>query len=194
MAEQESIVPFPASDRRYRAEVSGDRVIAKAADLGKLLARIKSGAPLRPLKIVRGWNLSYAVMAAWMLLNIVDQFHTLSCQRTARAWDGQMVLLGINVAALFAICMATRSSLMVSVDGIEMRSWFVRQPYRFSDMIGGFELLQRRYLPGFDVVFRLAPSAPATIGAPTKLVRVIKFDAITDSEFLEFLKIYKGKS
>jgi hypothetical protein len=195
MAEQEAIVPHQTSDRRRRAEASDGAIIAKAADVRKLLARIKSRAPLRPVKIMRGWALSYGLMAACMSLNILNQSHVIWYQRgMARALNGHIFLLSVDFIALFGICITTRSSLTVSMEGIEMRSWFVRRQYRFSDMVGGFELLQRRYLPGFDIVFRLPPYEPSMIDAPTRRVRVMEFDDLTDSDFLEFLCIYKKNS
>jgi hypothetical protein len=101
---------------------------------------------------------------------------------------GHWVFGGLTIAylaALAGLCSQLSARLTLFPDRVELRRRFKTQIFRFADIDGPFVLSQRRFMPGFDILFQRRDHSVAE--------RVGVLDAIED-ELCDLLNFYKDRA
>jgi hypothetical protein len=160
----------------------------KADDVGRFLAAMKDGGALPAIEIAQSWRARF-LWPGLFVLNVGFQLDDLLTGR--RHLDAfQCGLLAIWAVGLWAVAANLRGKLVVSTAGLEIWSGFKHRVYRFADMPEPFRLVQRKWLPGFDVVVPVAEAGG--VQGPQKLVPRPLRSYVIEAELVELLNMYRA--
>jgi len=163
--------------------------IAGPSNIVGLIDAAKSGSPVPNLEIRANWQTRWFDPTTSSLLLVMWLF---DLHHPGPVWlwlywpTLPIIILGLVLACLRAV-----GKLHISKEGVEFRSIYGRrQFFRYSEMIGSFELLKHRFSVGSEVVFRIQDTK-AVVG---RRVRIPSQYEVTPSSLFELLVACKAQA
>jgi hypothetical protein len=155
----------------------------KLMDAAPFVERLRSGAPLQPVEIIKPWDRRYFLPGV-VIFNLINGVFRLVHEPVGHSRWFDWLFLALNLAALVVVLFNLRSRLRITETGIEIRSGLRSRHFSYAT-ISPFALRPRKDSTSVDVMFDPPDGAPP--------VRLRGYDVI-ERDLFELLSIYRARS